>query len=165
MYLGIRVDAVEEIVNRFLASTFASPEFMRFTETIGTSYMVLSDSKENYIQIESETELGNAIEEMINLIKNKGEIFFKKHKDLGVVNSFKKDQILSDDMGNTHVIHNLMQSLTLTKLCNDPDFDKLKEKYKELYVPFVGEEVTGRKALNDLIEYLQAYNPEKRSQS
>ena len=49
-----------------------------------------------------------------------------------------------------------MQSLTLMKLCNDPDFDVLCDKYKELYVPFVGQEITGRKALDNLIEYLKA---------
>jgi hypothetical protein len=165
IYLGIRIDAVEEIVNRFLEYTFASPEFMKFTETIGTTYKVLNGSLENHIEIKSETELENGIDILIKTILSKGFEFFAQKSNQETLNSLKKEQILKDNMGSFSVDRNLMQSLTLMKLCNDPDFDKLKDKYKELYVPFAGEEISGRKALNDLIEYLQGYNPEKKSQA
>jgi hypothetical protein len=112
---------------------------------------VLSGAKENYIEIETEKELENAIKELTELIQDKGLAFFEKHRNLEVVNAIKKEQILNKEHT---VIGNVMQSLTLMKLCNDPDFDVLCEKYKELYVPFVGEEETGTKAINDLIAYL-----------
>lgn len=152
MILRVRIDSVESIVNKFQEYSFASPQFMKYTETIGTNYMVLSRAKENHIEIETEKELDNAINELIKLIQDKGLAFFEKHRDIETVNAIKKEQILKD---KHTAINNLMQSLTLMKLCKDSDFDKLCEKYKEYYVPFVGEEETGPKAINDLIEYLK----------
>jgi hypothetical protein len=150
--IGKRINKVEEIVNKFQEYSFASPKFLKFTETIGTSYMVLSGAKENFIEIKSEEELENAIEELIILIRDKGFDFFEKHKNIELINSIKKEQILKKEH---NVIGNIMQSLTLMKLCNDSDFDELCVKFKELYVPFVGEEETGRKAIDDLIAYLR----------
>jgi len=151
-FMGKRINKVEEIVNKFQEYSFASPKFMKFTETIGTSYMVLSGSKENYIEIKTEEELDNAINKLTTLIREKGLAFFEKHKSLDIINNIKKEQILNKEH---NVISNIMQSLTLMKLCNDPDFDELCEKYKELYVPFVGEEETGPKAIDDLITCLK----------
>lgn len=155
MSLRVRIDSVENIVNKFQEYSFASPKFMKFTETIGTSYMVLSGAKENHIEIESEEELDNAINELVKLIQDKGFAFFEKHRNIEMVNAIKKEQILKDEHT---VITNLMQSLTLMKLCNDSDFDEFCNKYKELYVPFAGEEETGRIALDDLINYLKRLN-------
>lgn len=157
-FLGIRINKVEDIVNLFLKYSFASPKYMKYTETIGTSYMVLSGAKENCIKFETEEDFNKAIKELIILIKNKGLDYFKKHRHVETANTLKKTQILSEDNGINYVIGNLMQSLTLMKLCNDPDFEKLRVKYKELYVPFVGEEESGRKAMDDLIEYLKELN-------
>lgn len=151
-FLGIRINQVEEIVNKFQEYSFASPQFMKYTETISTSYMVLSGAKENHIEIETEKELDNAIDELTELIQGKGLAFFEKHRNIETINAIKKEQILKEEHT---VITNLMQSLTLMKLCNDPDFGELCEKYKKIYVPFVGEEESGRKAMDDLIEYLE----------
>jgi len=161
IYLGVRLDAVEEIVNRFLQWTFASSKFMKYTETISTSYKALSGAKENYLEVESESQLQDGINEITLLIKEKGLAFFEKYKNLNNVNLYKKESILNDTSGISHILTNLMQSLTLMKLCNNPDFDELSERYKKLYVPWAGHEEAGRKALNDLIEYLRKYNPEK----
>lgn len=150
-FLGLRINKVEEVVNKFMPNR--NPKFMKFTETIGASYMVLSGAKENHIEIETEKELDNAINELTELIENKGLAFFERHRNLEVVNAIKKEQILKS---KHNVITNIMQSLTLMKLCNDPDFDELCGKYKEIYVPFVGEEETGIKSINDLIAYLKA---------
>lgn len=150
MSLRVRINKVENIVNKFIPNR--NPKFMKFTETIGTSYMVLSGAKENHIEIETKKELDNAINELTKLIQEKGLVFFDKHRNIEIVNTIKKEQILKEEHT---VITNLMQSLTLMKLCNDPDFDELCEKYKELYVPFAGEEESGIKAINDLILYLR----------
>ena len=151
-YLGIRIDQVEEIVNKFQEYSFASPQFMKYTETVGTSYMALSGAKENIIEIETEKELDQAIDELINIIREKGLAFYEKHRDIKLVNRKKKDEIIN---GGINHITNILQSLTLMKLCEDPDFDKLSEKYKEVYVPFAGEEHIGLNAINDLIFYLK----------
>lgn len=155
MSLRVRINQVEEIVNKFQEYSFASPQFMKFTETIGTSYLVLSGAKENHVEVKSEEELDNAINELIKLIQDKGLAFFEKHRDIKTVNAIKKEQILKENNWISHIITNLMQSLTLMKLCNDPDFEELCEKYKELYRPFVGEEITGREAIVNLISYLK----------
>jgi hypothetical protein len=155
-FLGIRLNEVEDIVNKFIPNR--NPAFMKFTETLGTSYMVLSGAKENYIEIKTEEELSNAINELITLVKNKGLKYFGDHRSIEVVNDLKKRQILTENNGANYVIGNLMQSLTLMKLCNDPDFEKLSMKYKELHAPFAGEEESGRKAMDDLIEYLKKIN-------
>jgi hypothetical protein len=165
MYLGVRLDAIEEIVNRFLEWTFANPKFMKYTETISTSYKALSGAKDNYIEVESESQLQERIKELTLLIKEKGLVFFEKNRSLNNVNLHKKQIILNDTSGIAHILTNLMQSLTLMKLCNDPDFDVLSEKYKKLYVAWEGQEESGRKALDDLIEFLKGYNPEKRGQA
>jgi hypothetical protein len=157
MYLGVRLDSIEQIVNHFLEWTFASPKFMKYTETISTSYKALSGAKENYIEVESELQLQEGINELILLIKEKGLAFFEKNRNLNNVNLLKKQSILNDTSGIAHILTNLMQSLTLMKLCSDPDFDELSEKYKKLLVPWAGQEESGRKAINDLIEYLREY--------
>lgn len=150
LFLSVRIDKVENIVNKFIPNR--NPQFMKYTETIGTSYKELSGAKENLIEISTEKELDNAINEFIKIIRDKGLAFFEKHKNIEIVNAKKKEQILNKEY---NVIGNVMQSLTLMKLCNDTDFDILCDKYKELYVPFVGQEITGRKALDNLIEYLK----------
>ncbi len=154
IFLGIRINKVEDIVNMFIPNR--NPQFIKFTETICTSYKELSGARENYIEIKSEKELNNAIIELIKLIREKGLTFFKKHRNIETVNIIKKEQILKE---KHTVISNIMQSLTLMKLCDDPDFDKLSKKYKELYIPFVGHEEIGPKAINDLIIYLKKCNP------
>lgn len=153
MSLRVRIDSVEDIINKFIPNR--NPQFMKYTETIGINYMVLSGAKENHIEIETEKELDNTINELIKLIQDKGLAFFEKNRDIETVNAIKKEQILKE---KHTAINNLMQSLTLLKLCKDTDFDKLCEKYKEYYVPFAGEEEKGPKAINDLIEYLKDLN-------
>lgn len=153
--IAIRLNAVEEIVNKFLNDEIRNPAGNSLTTTIVSSYDIMTNSKENYIEIKNEKELEAAIRSLLVLTKDKGLAFLNKYKNFQVANKYRKDRILNDESQLSHTLISLMQSLTLMKLCNDPDFDKLKEKYKELYVPFAGEEVTGRKALNDLIEYLE----------
>lgn len=156
MFFAIRFDKVEDTINKFIPNR--NPAYMKYTETLGTSYMVLSGSKENHIEIKTQEELNKTINDLIILIKTKGLEYFEKYRNIEVVNALKKKQILTENNSINYVISNLMQSLTLLKLCNDPDFDKLCIKYKELYIPFAGDEESGRKAMDDLIEYLKGLN-------
>jgi hypothetical protein len=158
--LRTRIDEVENIINLFMKDCM-NPKFMPLTETTAISYKKLSGSIEDFISVTNEIELELASKKIISLVKDRGISFYEQNKDVQKLNQITKRQILHEHQGLS-LFHNrrtLMQSITLMKLCNDPDFDKLKDKYKELYVPFIGEEVTGRKAIDDLIEYLQEYNP------
>ncbi len=155
-FLRTRINEVEDIINQFMIDCM-NPDFMPFTETVNISFKKLSNSNEDFISVINTSELDIAIKKIEYLIKTTGITFFEQNTDIQKVNQIKKRQILYEHQGLS-LFHNrrtLMQSLTLMKLCNDPDFDKLKDKYKELYVPFVGEEVNGRKALEDLIRYLE----------
>jgi hypothetical protein len=154
--IAIRLNAVEEIVNKFLSDEIRNPATNSLTTTIVSSYDMLTNSKENYIEIKNEKELDAAIQSLLVLIKAKGLAFFNKYKNFQVANKYRKDRILNDESQLSHILISLMQSLTLMKLCNDPDFDELSEKYKQLYVPWAGQEESGRKALDDLIHYFSA---------
>ena len=151
-----RTNVVEDILNKFMADCM-NPQFMSLTETIIMSYQELSNSKVNYIEIASDEQLNIAISEIIGLITGIGMDFFEQNKNVEKVNVRKKNAILYEHkgLGMHHDRRTLMQSLILMKLCNDPDFDLLKYKYKELYVPFDGEEISGPKAIDDLISYLE----------
>ncbi len=153
--IAIRLEKVENIINKFLGEDIVNSNYKSLTTTIASSYDMITDSNENYIEIKNEQELNEALQKLISIVKQKGLIFFNKYRNLNTTNQLKKERILNGKSGSSNNLENLMQSLTLMKLCNDPDFDKLKDKYKELYVPFVGEEITGRKALDDLIHYLE----------
>lgn len=153
--IAIRLNAVEDIVNKFFGEELFNPKNKPLTTTVASSYDLMSETKQNHIEISTEDELEISIQELIELTRNKGYSFFQEYRNLTTTNELKKNQILNDETGLSNVLRNLMQSLTLMKLCNDPDFDELCEKYKELYVPWVGQEITGRKAMNDLIEYLK----------
>ncbi len=153
--ISIRLDVVEEMVYKFLDERFMNPRFNSLTPTIAASYKLLSGSVKNYITIKSETDLQNAIKDLTSLVKKNGFTFFKKYRDLQNVNQNKKENILKDNTGIAHILTNLMQSLILMKLCNDSDFKELSEKYKKLLVPWAGQEESGRKALDDLIHYLE----------
>ena len=154
--IAIRLNAVEDVVNKFFGEELFNPKNKPLTTTIASSYDLMSGTNLSYIEICTEDELEDAIQDLAELTKSKGYAFFQKYKNYAVTNELKKNQILNDETGLSNILRNLMQSLTLMKLCEDTDFDKLCEKYKELYVPFVGQEITGRKALNNLIEYLKA---------
>ena len=80
--------------------------------------------------------------------------YFETYRNIETVNILKKKEILKENIKTNFLIKNLMQSLTLLKLCNDPDFEKLSEMYKGLYIPWVGQEQSGPKALDELIDYL-----------
>jgi len=159
MSLRTRLNKVEDIVNRFMSDCM-NPKFMSLTETINITYQALSNSKENFIRVKTESELQTSIKDIVFLILDKGMPFFQQNLDIQKVNQIKKTQILHEHKGLSinHDRRTLMQSLTLLKLCNDPDFEKLSVKYKELYVPFIGEEETGRNAMDGLIEYLKKLN-------
>jgi hypothetical protein len=163
-FLRTRIDEVENIVNRFMLDCM-NQDFMPLTETISLPFKTLSGTEEDFISIKNDSELVLAIEKIEWLIKSKGISFFAHNHDVQKVNQAKKNQVLNEHKGLSlyHDRRTLMQSLTLMKLCNDPDFDHLKDKYKQLYVPFAGEEVTGRKALEDLINVLQEFNADKRN--
>jgi hypothetical protein len=154
-WLKTRLDIVENILNRFMYDCM-NPKYMALSETTSHGYGELMKKEIDYIEIKSERELKLAIKNIIKLIKD-SLIIFEENKDISQVNFNKKNQILFEHKG-IHLYHNrrtLMQSLILMILSNDPDFEKLSEKYKELYIPFSGEEITGKKAMNDLILFLK----------
>lgn len=153
--IAIRLDAIENIVNMFLGEDIINSQYKHLTATVASSYDIMTGSEENYIEVHNEDELEVAIQELAGLIKDKGLEFFKSYSQLSTANILKKTQILEDKSGLSYILRNLMQSLTLLKLCNDPDFDKLCDNYQKLYVPWVGQEESGRKAMDDLIEYLK----------
>lgn len=154
--IAIRLNAVEDIVNIFLDERFMNPEFKHLTTTIGTSsYMPLVDEYYRYIEIKTEEDLNSTINEIINLIKDKGLLFFKNYRNFESTNNLKKSEILTKDNYGAYVLRNLIQSLTLLKLCKDPDFEEMCIKYPKLLVPWAGQEEAGRKAMDDLIEYLR----------
>lgn len=153
--IAIRLNAVEEIVNKFFGESLFNSQNKSLTTTVASSYDFLTGEEENYIEISSELELYSTIQKLIKITKGEGFNFFQKYRNLEFTNALKKHQILNDDTGLSNILRNFMQSLTLLKLCNDPDFDKLCDNYRELYVPWVGQEESGRKAMDDLIEYLR----------
>lgn len=154
--LRTRINQVEEIVNMFMEDHM-NPKYMPLTETIAISYEELTGSENNFIEIKSDYELKKAIFFCANLIRDKGFEFFNNNEDINKVNQLKKHRIIYEHGGLSrhHNRRSLMTSLVLMKLCNDPDFDLLRYKYKELYVPFDGEEISGPKAIDDLISYLE----------
>lgn len=154
--LRTRLDKVEETINKFMHDRM-NPKSMPLTETISIRYKELAGSENDFIEVKSDEELEKAVKEIVALIKEDGLLFFENNHHIQKVNKMKKSHILFKPEGNVQFrdIRTIMQSLTLMKLCNDPDFEELCNKYKELYVPFVGEEETGRNAIDDLITYLK----------
>jgi len=153
--IDIRINKVEEIVNQFLDERFTNPIFNHLSTTEGTSYAVLSGAKENCIEINNEEALNRAITELTVVIREKGLKFFEENRNIEKVNSFKKNRILDDKMGASRLLTNLMQSLTLMKLCKDSDFEKLSMKYREILIPWGGEEDASYEVLDNLISYLR----------
>lgn len=153
-FLSIRLEEVENIVNMFIPRR--NPKFMKYSTTIATSYMVLSGADSNEIEFETEEELDAAISTLTKLIRDKGLKYFDEYRSLEVVNRIKKEQLVGDNNERYNVINNLMQSIVLMYLCNDPDFNILCDKYKKIYIPFLGEEELGIKAMDDLIHYLSS---------
>ncbi|WP_439182739.1 hypothetical protein [Carboxylicivirga taeanensis] len=160
--IAIRLNTVEDSVNKFLGEELFNPKNKPLTTTVASSYDLLSGTNHKFIEISSEDELKTLVQKLIELTKNKAYSFFQTYRSLSNTNKLKKNQILNDDTGLSNILRNLMQSLTLMKLCNDPDFDELCEKYKELYAPWVGQEVAGRKAMDDLISNLKSKTQDSR---
>ncbi|MDR1198919.1 MAG: hypothetical protein LBK94_07930 [Prevotellaceae bacterium] len=152
-YVGfsIRFDTVEKIVNTFLSKyNFFNIECTKNTSTIGNSIFFNA-------RIDNIENVDNFIHLHMNDIKQKVFDYFTKYNTIKDANQYKKNQILNDTSslkGLNYHVDNFMQSLTLMKLCNDPDFEDLSQKYKELYTSWGGCEEVGIKAINDLIEYL-----------
>ena len=145
---SIRFDAVEEIVNPFLAKyDFFNIECTKTTATIG-------DSIYYNTRIDKIEDVDKFIHLHLNNIKQKVLDYFSQYDSINNANRLKKNQILTDNSGLSYSEHNLMQSLTLMKLCNDSDFGELTQKYKDLYSNWGGYEEKGINAINDLIEYI-----------
>ncbi len=155
--LAIRLNIVEEIINRFLGKEIMNPQSKTHTLTLGIGFnFLMGDS--NDVKVENEDELRDIINKYNVGIKTKGLSYFTNYSNLLNANKFKKENILSDTSGVSYLLRNLMQSLTLMKLCNDPDFELLYPKYLEYYVPISGQEVVGRKAIVELYDYLKKCN-------
>jgi hypothetical protein len=149
-YIGfsIRFDRVEEIVNPFLSKyNFLNIAGTKKTSTIGDSIFF-------NIRIDKDEDINEFIYLYMNDIKEKILSYFKKNGNINDVNQYKKDRILTDNNGLNYIEHNLLQSITLMKLCNDPDFENLSQRYKELYASWGGQKETGFQAMDDLINYL-----------
>gem|GEM_PF-6400390 len=158
--LRTRIDDVENIVNQFMLDCM-NPKFMALTETVAISFQELSNSTNEVIKVTNEAQLEQASLDILLLIQEKGMRFYEQNRDLKKLNEFLKIQILEKHggIGLHHDRRTLMQSLTAMRLCDDPEFLRLEDKYKELYVPFAGEEEIGRKAIDDLIRFLKALRP------
>lgn len=156
LYFRSRIDCVENIINKYQAN-ISNNAFLLLSETCSANYQELSGAKMDFIEVKNENELDKAIHEIKSLIEAKVMSFYDQNRDIHKLNNIKKKQILENhqDISLYHNRRSLMQSLILMRLCNDPDFNSLKDKYKKLYVPFVGEEEVGKKAINDLIIYLE----------
>ncbi|WP_273134086.1 hypothetical protein [Culturomica massiliensis] len=152
--LAIRLNTVEDIVNRFLGEEIMNPQGKPSTLTSGISFHFLMDNYSD-IKVGNEEELNDVISEYIIGIKARGLQYFDEYNNLFNANKLKKESILNDTTGMSYMLRNLMQSLVLMKLCNDPDLEVLYPKYLEYYVPISGQEITGRKAIVDLFEYLK----------
>lgn len=152
--LAIRLNIVEEIVNRFLGEEIMNPQSKIHTLTLGIAFnFLMGDS--NDVKVENEKELREVINKYIVGIKTKGLNYFNDYSNILNANRLKKEDILSNTTGISCLLRNLMQSLTLMKLCNDPDFELLYPKYLEYYIPISGQEVFGRKAIVELFNYLK----------
>lgn len=152
--LAIRLNIVEEIVNRFLGEEIMNPQGKNSTLTLGISFNFLMDNY-NDIKVGNEEELNNVICEYIIGIKARGLHYFDEYNNLFNANKLKKESILNDTTGMSYMLRNLMQSLVLMKLCDDPDLELLYPKYLEYYVPILGQEVAGHKAIMELCKYLK----------
>ena len=152
--LAIRLNTVEDIVNRFLGEEIMNPQGKPSTLTSGISFHFLMDNYSD-IKVGNEEELNDVISEYIIGIKARGLQYFDEYNNLFNANKLKKESILNDTTGMSYMLRNLMQSLVLMKLCNDPDLEVLYPKYLEYYVPISGQEIAGRKAIVDLFEYLK----------
>jgi len=154
--LSIRYDKVENIVNDFYSEDMFNKKFSKYTSTIVNSITFsISDSEIKDIIIKDYNDLKKGVEKIIKHVLLEGIPFFKQFKTIEDASNYKKNGILNDKTKISYNLRNLMQSLTLMRLINDKDFYYLCEKYKELYVPFEGEEITGRKAMDDLIQFLK----------
>lgn len=152
--LAIRLNIVEEIVNRFLGEEIMNPQNKIHTLTLGIAFnFLMGDS--NDVKVENEKELREVINKYIAGIKTKGLSYFNDYSNILNTNRLKKEDILSNTTGTSCLLRNLMQSLTLMKLCNDSDFELLYPKYLEYYIPISGQEVFGRKAIVELFNYLK----------
>jgi hypothetical protein len=144
----IRFDKVEEIVNPFLAKyNFSNIEGTKTTSTIGN----LISYNTKVVNFE---DVDNFIALNMNNIKAKVLAYFIKYSTMNEANVLMKEQILNDDSGLYYVERNIMQSLTLMKLCNDSDFEYLSQTYIKLYSSWGGFSERGLMTINDLIEYL-----------
>lgn len=153
MTLMSRIDKVENIVNLFMEDVM-NKDFMNITPTSITTLKDLSGIE--YFKVQTEEELNHVSQFFISLIAEKGINYFDQHHDIVFVNNERKYQILEDSyLGRYRTRGDIMISLVLMKLCNDPDLEVLYPKYLEYYVPISGQEITGRKAIVDLFEYLK----------
>jgi len=144
----IRFDKIEEIVNPFLAKyNFFNIEGTKTTPTIG-NFISYNTKIVNFEDVD------NFIDLNMNDIKAKTLDYFVKYNTMDEANILMKEQILNDNSGLYYVERNLMQSLTLMKLCNDSDFEYLPQTYIKLYSSWGGFKERGLIAINDLIEYL-----------
>jgi hypothetical protein len=153
--LLIRIEVVEQAVNKFLPEEIINSKYKAKTITIACSYEQLSETGQSYVEISDESKLKSEIDHLGSIIRTKGLTFFEKYRELEEANKLKKNRILKSQDGINYILTNLMQSLALMRFANDPDFNELSERYRRLYVPWVGQEEIGRTALNDLIEYLK----------
>ncbi|MDR2127060.1 MAG: hypothetical protein LBP63_09560 [Prevotellaceae bacterium] len=145
---SIRFNQIEDIVNPILYKNGLHK--VEYPKTSITICQNISFCKEIY----KHEELDIFIKLYINQIKENGMSFYEKFNNINKVNIYKKGKILTDNSGLYYIESNLMQSLTLMKLCNDSDFEELVQKYKTLYSNWGGYKEKGMSAINDLIEYL-----------
>jgi len=147
--LGIRLDLVEDIFNKFSG---VLPRSHSLTCTIMTQLSYFTDGKQKEFPASTEEELAESLKSVSDIIKDRILPSFDRYRDVTsldhAVNSGKYS-----GFDSTRLPSGAMHAIILAHLAQNPSFDILVEQYQDQMKSFVQVE---KDKFNRLVEYLRS---------
>lgn len=125
--IGIRLDAVEDIVNQF-SGTVGPGQAQTTTSLTQLGYFTHENRKE--YEVSTKEEIDSALSDLTTLINSKILPFLEQYQDVqSLDDAINKKKLPEFD--STQPLSHAMQSITLAKLANNPSFSALVTEYKK----------------------------------
>lgn len=169
----IRINAVENIFEKFYNGRFRNMEFAKISTTNSIDYIHLKSEvdksfySDSYLECElckssatdietefilhNESDIEKAGSFLMKFIELRAFDFFEKNKKIEYLNKFFKSIVAN----NGTDLRSIMISLILMKLTNDDEYDTLSPKYVDWLRPAHGFEEDSKNAINEIVEYLE----------
>lgn len=128
IYLGSRIDPVEQLVNQFSRHLI---DFQAESNTVLTSWAHLEEQPIYRLNIANGQELALATEKVIQFLEIKGLAFLEQSTQISVLDEWVNDRHLFPNPHIKNVFHRCLRGMVLAHLNHNPKLIEIGDYYQQ----------------------------------